>query len=216
MQQLRFILRNGFKPLRRIKRNCCILLDLFHYYKAWCTEPQILNSSKTNRRNLLTSTRNKAIAKNKTQLLHVVGLISLLVIHFSHKSVPGDSYFHIEVNLHLLYGTFSFENFVREPYLECQCARCKRQSRLKHVRVFIVFGKAVQMKSPIRNPSVVTRIVEQFPLECQQFSHFHETYPQLAEDETIYLFWSQRAQLVQQLGYGLDYRGFGFRCSAVA
>ena len=31
------------KPLRRIKRNCCILLDLFHYYKAWCSEPQILN-----------------------------------------------------------------------------------------------------------------------------------------------------------------------------
>jgi len=24
-------------------RNCCILLDLFHYYKAWCSEPQILN-----------------------------------------------------------------------------------------------------------------------------------------------------------------------------
>ena len=32
------------KPLRRIKRNCCILLDLFHNYKEWCTEPQILNS----------------------------------------------------------------------------------------------------------------------------------------------------------------------------
>ena len=31
------------KPLRRIKHNCCILLDLFHNYKAWCTEPQILN-----------------------------------------------------------------------------------------------------------------------------------------------------------------------------
>ena len=31
------------KPLRRIKRNCCILLDLFHNYKTWCTEPQILN-----------------------------------------------------------------------------------------------------------------------------------------------------------------------------
>ena len=30
------------KPLRRIKRNCCILLDLFHNYKAWYTEPQIL------------------------------------------------------------------------------------------------------------------------------------------------------------------------------
>ena len=34
----------GVKPLRRIKRNCCILLDLFHNYKAWCTVPQILNS----------------------------------------------------------------------------------------------------------------------------------------------------------------------------
>ena len=32
------------KPLRRIKRNCCILLDLFHYYKAWCSEPQILKT----------------------------------------------------------------------------------------------------------------------------------------------------------------------------
>ena len=33
------------KPLRIKKRNCCILLDLFHQYKAWCTEPQILNSA---------------------------------------------------------------------------------------------------------------------------------------------------------------------------
>ena len=32
------------KLLRRKKRNCCILLDLFHYYKAWCSEPHILNS----------------------------------------------------------------------------------------------------------------------------------------------------------------------------
>ena len=32
------------KPLRRMKQNCCVLLDLFHNYKAWCTEPQILNT----------------------------------------------------------------------------------------------------------------------------------------------------------------------------
>ena len=31
------------KPLRIKKRNCCILLELFHQYKAWCMEPQILN-----------------------------------------------------------------------------------------------------------------------------------------------------------------------------
>ena len=44
-------------PTRCNNCNCCILLDLFHNYKAWCTEPQILNSSTSNRRNLLTSTR---------------------------------------------------------------------------------------------------------------------------------------------------------------
>ena len=32
-------IRNGNK-----KRNCCILLDLFNQYKAWCTEPKILKS----------------------------------------------------------------------------------------------------------------------------------------------------------------------------
>jgi len=31
-------------PLLIKKRNCCILLDLFHHYKAWCTEPQILKT----------------------------------------------------------------------------------------------------------------------------------------------------------------------------
>ena len=33
------------------------MLDLFHYHKAWCSEPQILTSSTPNRRNWLTSTR---------------------------------------------------------------------------------------------------------------------------------------------------------------
>ena len=30
------------KAIANKKRKCCILLDLFHHYKAWCTEPQIL------------------------------------------------------------------------------------------------------------------------------------------------------------------------------
>jgi len=29
------------KAIANKKRNCCFLLDLFHHYKAWCTEPQI-------------------------------------------------------------------------------------------------------------------------------------------------------------------------------
>ena len=33
------------KAIANKKRNCCILLDLFHHYKAWCTEPQILKSA---------------------------------------------------------------------------------------------------------------------------------------------------------------------------
>ena len=32
------------KAIAKNKRNCCILLDLFHYW-AWCTEPQILSNA---------------------------------------------------------------------------------------------------------------------------------------------------------------------------
>ena len=32
------------KAIANKKRNCCIFLDLFHNYKAWCTEPQILKT----------------------------------------------------------------------------------------------------------------------------------------------------------------------------
>ena len=41
------VTRNMYsKAIANKKRNYCILLDLFHHYKAWCTEPQILNSKK--------------------------------------------------------------------------------------------------------------------------------------------------------------------------
>jgi len=43
MQQLRFLFAMANKKaIANKKRNCCILLDLFHQYRAWCTEPQIL------------------------------------------------------------------------------------------------------------------------------------------------------------------------------
>ena len=40
---LLYMFRVTISPIIRIKRNYCILLDLFYYCKAWCSEPQILN-----------------------------------------------------------------------------------------------------------------------------------------------------------------------------